>query len=227
MARRNTGPIRFAAPLMAVAAFGLVACSPGEEASDVQGTTPPIFTGSPNPSASEGSEGGEGGATGQNLTGDLKTASGESVGTVTFTDEGSFVQVSVEAEGLTPGFHGFHIHQVGVCEPNSVAPAGGAPGDFLSSGGHLQVNGRTEHPASGDLTSLQVREDGTAELTTTTDAVTLDDLRQGVSVIVHAGPDNFANIPTRYALPDGAPVPDETTLMTGDAGGRVACAVLS
>jgi Cu-Zn family superoxide dismutase len=224
MARWQQRPIRFAAPLMAVAAFGLVACSPGEEASDVQGTTPPIFTGSPNPSAS--AEGGEGGGSGESLVGELDSPSGQSVGSVTFTDEGDHLQVSVQAENLTPGFHGFHIHQVGVCEPNSVAPTGGAPGDFLSSGGHLQVGGRTEHPASGDLTSLQVREDGTAELTTTTDAVTLDDLRKGVSVIVHAGPDNFANIPTRYTLPDGAPVPDETTLMTGDAGGRVACAVL-
>jgi Cu-Zn family superoxide dismutase len=38
-------------------------------------------------------------------------------------------------------------------------------------------------------------------------------------VIVHAGPDNFANIPVRYA-PNG---PDATTLATGDSGARTAC----
>jgi Cu-Zn family superoxide dismutase len=37
--------------------------------------------------------------------------------------------------------------------------------------------------------------------------------------MVHAGADNFANIPERYA-PGG---PDEDTLETGDSGGRVAC----
>ena len=36
--------------------------------------------------------------------------------------------------------------------------------------------GHSGHPASGDLSSLQVREDGTAELVTTTDAFTAEDL---------------------------------------------------
>ena len=63
---------------------------------------------------------------------------------------------------LTPGFHGLHIHSVGKCEASSVAPTGGEPGDFNSAGGHFQVPGHSGHPASGDLTSLQVREDGTA-----------------------------------------------------------------
>ncbi len=52
----------------------------------------------------------------------------------------------------------------GKCEANSVAPTGGAPGDFNSAGGHFQVAGHTSHPASGDLSSLQVREDGSALL---------------------------------------------------------------
>jgi Cu-Zn family superoxide dismutase len=40
--------------------------------------------------------------------------------------------------------------------------------------------------------------------------------------MVHAGPDNFANIPERYA-PAG---PDEMTRSTGDSGGRIACGVV-
>ena len=44
----------------------------------------------------------------------------------------------------------------------------------------------------------------------------------GRALIVHAGPDNYANIPTRYA----AGGPDATTLATGDAGGRAACGVI-
>jgi Cu-Zn family superoxide dismutase len=215
---------RLVTPVVAVAAFGVVACSAPETASDTPGTTPPVWTGHEDPSghgvAADNPE--------STVEAAFENASGTEVGTVSFVEENDHLVVTVEAEGLTPGFHGLHIHTAGKCETNSVAPTGGEPGDFLSAGGHLQVDGRTEHPASGDLTSLQVGEDGTAKLVTTTDAVTLDDLRAdgGRAVIIHAGPDNFGNIPTRYTLPDGAAVPDMNTLMTGDAGGRVACAVL-
>ncbi|OZE99441.1 superoxide dismutase [Rhodococcus sp. 14-2470-1b] len=215
---------RIATPVVAVAAFGLVACTAPETPSDVAGTTPPVWTGHEDPSghgvAADSPEG--------TVEAEFENAAGTTVGTVSFVEEGDHLVVTVEAEGLTPGFHGLHIHTAGLCEPNSVAPAGGEPGNFLSAGGHLQVDGRTEHPASGDLTSLQVGEDGTAMLVTTTDAVTMDDLRAdgGRAVIIHEGPDNFANIPPRYTLPDGAAVPDMNTLMTGDAGGRAACAVL-
>ncbi len=44
----------------------------------------------------------------------------------------------------------------------------------------------------------------------------------GTAVIIHAGPDNFANIPTRYSA-TGA---DAATLGTGDSGGRVVCGVV-
>lgn len=215
---------RLATPVVAIAAFGLVACSAPETPSDVAGTTPPVWTGKEDPSghgvAADSPE--------STVEAEFENAQGTTVGTVSFVEEGDHLVVTVEAEGLTPGFHGLHIHTVGKCEANSVAPTGGEPGDFLSAGGHLQVDGRTEHPASGDLTSLKVNEDGTATLVTTTDSVTLDDLRAdgGRAVVIHSGPDNFANIPTRYTLPDGAAVPDMTTLMTGDAGSRVACAVL-
>lgn len=215
---------RLVTPVVAVAAFGVVACTAPETPSDVPGTTPAVWTGHEDPSghgvAADAPEG--------TIESEFKNAAGATVGTVSFTSEDDHLVVTIEAEDLTPGFHGLHIHTVGACEPNSVAPAGGEPGAFLSAGGHLQVDGRTEHPSSGDLTSLQVREDGTASLTTTTDAVTLEDLRAdgGRSIIIHEGPDNFANIPPRYTLADGATVPDMNTLMTGDAGGRAACAVL-
>ncbi|TJZ79372.1 superoxide dismutase family protein [Rhodococcus oryzae] len=220
---------RVVAPMVAIAAVGLTACSNGQEPSDVPGTTPPVWTGESAPGHGAAA-GGHGSAAEEGaISVELKDAKGAEVGTVHFTEGDGFVQVSVEAENLTPGFHGLHIHEVAKCEANSVAPSGGAPGDFLSAGGHFQAEGHTGHPASGDLTSLQVREDGTAELVTTTDTVTLEDLRnhgKGTAIVVHAGADNFANIPTRYTLPENAPVPDQATLATGDAGGRVACGVI-
>ncbi|QCB48998.1 superoxide dismutase family protein [Rhodococcus sp. PAMC28707] len=217
---------RLATPVVALAAFGLVACSAPETASDVPGTTPAVWTGKEDPNGKAVAADAPVGS--GDIEASLKDASGADVGTVSIVEEGSHLRITVEAEKLTPGFHGLHIHTVGKCEANSVAPTGGEPGDFLSAGGHLQVDGRTGHPSSGDLTSLQVREDGTGEVVTTTDAVTLEDLQVdgGRAVVIHAGADNFANIPPRYTLPDGAAVPDTTTLMTGDAGGRVACAVI-
>lgn len=219
---------RIVTPVVAIAAFGLTACSNNEAPTDVPGTTPPVWTGAADPSAagvpgdaeSGSGEHAESGA----LTATLKNAEGESVGTATFKQSGSHVEVTVSVKDQTPGFHGFHVHSVGKCETNSVAPTGGAPGNFLSAGGHFQAAGHSGHPASGDLTSLQVLEDGTAELVTSTDAFTVEDLKNGDSgtaVMIHSGPDNFANIPTRYA-----PAPDQETLNTGDAGSRVACGVI-
>jgi superoxide dismutase, Cu-Zn family len=91
------------------------------------------------------------------------------------------------------------------------------------------VSGHTGHPPSGDLTSLEVRSDGSALLTTTTDAFTAQDLLAGekTALIIHEKPDNFANIPTdRYQQKNGATGPNEVTLSTGDAGKRVACGVI-
>jgi len=89
---------------------------------------------------------------------------------------------------LQPGFHGMHIHAVGKCEPNSVAPTGGPPGNFLSAGDHYQAPGHTGKPESGDLTSLEVRSDGSAYLVTTTDAFTRDQLLAGdkTALMIHA-----------------------------------------
>jgi Cu-Zn family superoxide dismutase len=58
----------------------------------------------------------------------------------------------------------------------------------------------------------------------------MDDLLTGqkTAIIIHAGADNFANIPPeRYQQVNGAPPPDQTTLATGDAGARVACGVIT
>lgn len=213
----------------------LAACSPPNEMpSDAPGTTPAIWTGSPAPSGAESEPGGTDSA--DNLVARLTTPDGGQVATATFefskTGGNEFVTITVQTTSpgiLTPGFHGMHIHGVGKCEADSVAPGGGAPGAFLSAGGHFQAPGHNEHPQSGDLTSLQVRSDGTALLVTTTDAFSRQELLdgEGTALIIHADDDNFANIPAdRYTQVNGTPGPDQTTLTTGDAGKRVACGVI-
>ena len=230
------------APLRLLAAAALIvpiaaACAPNEPVATQPGTTPPVWTGSPPPAGAgeegEGAEGSTATTTGETLTADLKTADGTSVATAEFVFSGGYATVTVKttASGqLTPGFHGMHIHSVGKCEPASVAPTGGAPADFNSAGAHFQVGGHSGHPASGDLSSLQVRADGSAMSVTTTDAFTAADLEAGTktAIIIHEKADNFANIPPeRYQQVNGTPGPDETTMATGDAGKRVACGVIS
>lgn len=208
----------------------LSACSPPQYASSVPGTIPAVWTGLPSPSGAKAAEAKPEAA--PSITTHLKAPDGTQVATATFEFNNGYATITIAttANGvLAPGFHGVHIHKVGKCEPNSVAPTGGAPGDFLSAGGHFQSPGHAAEPASGDLTSLQVRKDGSATLVTSTDAFTMDDLLTGqkTAIIIHAGADNFANIPPeRYTQSNGVPGPDETTMSTGDAGKRVACGVI-
>ena len=216
-------------PLAAVVALSS-ACKPNQPPATSPGTTPAIWTGSPSPSAAAPRTGEA--APPESITTYLSAPDGTKVASAKFEFDQGYVTVTIETTGgghLAPGFHGVHIHSVGKCEANSVAPNGGAPGDFLSAGSHFHAQGHMGGPASGDLTSLQVRHDGSALLVTTTDGFTKTDLLAGTgtSIVIHAGSDNFGNIPSdRYNQVNGAPGPDETTMSTGDAGKRVACGVI-
>jgi Cu-Zn family superoxide dismutase len=208
----------------------LSACSSPQHASSVPGTVPAVWTGSPAPSGTAGAEGE--GAGQPSITTHLRTPDGTQVATARFDFSNGYATITIATTGvglIAPGFHGVHIHKAGKCEANSVGPTGGAPGDFLSAGGHFQAPGHSNEPASGDLTSLEVRRDGVGMLVTTTDAFAMDDLLTGqkTAIIIHAGADNFANIPPeRYSQTNGTPGPDSMTMSTGDAGKRVACGVI-
>jgi Cu-Zn family superoxide dismutase len=148
----------------------------------------------------------------------LRDVDGRIVGQVQFALAGRRTFVTAQLRrGITAGFHGFHVHAVGVCEP-----------PFTSAGGHLAEEGQAHREHVGDLPSLLVEGAGSAYLRVATTKFSPQTLRDGdgSAVIVHAGPDNFANIPERYRGPDGAPGPDAETLRTGDSGGRVACGVV-
>ena len=237
---------KYAALLFAAPVALLSACTPDEPIATQPGTTPAVWTGSPPPaSMDDGHGGGQGADHGgapkaapvaspaDTLTAQINGPDGSQIAAATIEFADGFATVTVQTIGsgkLSPGSHGMHIHAIGKCEANSVAPDGGAPGDFLSAGGHLTVAGQDGHPNhSGDLSPLQVRGDGAGMLVTTSNAFDKADLLDGdgTVIIIHAGPDNFANIPAdRYQQIDGAPPPDETTLATGDAGKRVACGVI-
>lgn len=144
----------------------------------------------------------------------LKSADGTAVANATFDFAGGYATVTVEAgpnQVLTPGFHGLQVHSVGKCVAGSEGPAGGSAGDFYSAGDVYQAPNHTGYPASGDLTALEVRPDGSAKLVTTTSAFTAADLRNssGTALIIHQDPGSLG------------------TSSTGDSGKRTACGVIA
>lgn len=172
------------------------------------------------------------------LVAELKSSTNVTVGTVRImpTDDGK-TSVRIVASGLTPGFHGYHVHTAGVCDPAAV-DAAGAPSPFFTAGGHFNTDTTKTHGAhTGDMPPLLVNADGTGRLSFRTDRFLPRDLldEDGSAVIIHASPDNLANIPgttssgaERYhSHVDMVLGADTATKATGDAGSRFACGVVT
>ena len=127
----------------------------------------------------------------ERMTTQLKGADGTQFANATIDFANGYATVTVEAgpnQVLSPGFHGLQIHSVGKCES----------GDFSSAGSVYQAPDHTGYPASGDLTALQVRSDGSAKLVTTTNSFTAADLRNGsgTALVIHQDADNLSNTST-------------------------------
>jgi len=135
------------------------------------------------------------------------TAGSMTAGTVSFTQKGNRVAVVAKVSGLTPGSHGFHIHEKGDCS---------AP-DGMSAGGHFNPTGKPhgnpnlpDHHA-GDMPMLLADASGNASLSSDLEVITIGSAATdiiGKAVIVHKDPDDF------------------TTQPTGNSGARVACGVI-
>lgn len=150
------------------------------------------------------------------VTTTLRDAAGVKIADIAFREgAGKTITVTLSGRGLRPGYHGFHVHAVGRCD--------GA--GFLSAKGHLKQAGEDHGQHKGDFPPLLVKRNGTTTARFTTDRFTLRALRDadGSAAMIHADPDNFANIPKDRYSPD----PDKKTRDTGDSGDRVACGVIS
>jgi Cu-Zn family superoxide dismutase len=137
----------------------------------------------------------------------LHPTTGNSVsGTVTFTASGNQVKVVADITGLTPGKHGFHIHEFGDCSDPKAASAGGH-----FNPGHKQHGAPdTSERHAGDLGNIDADASGKAHLEWTDSVMKLSgsDSIIGHAVIVHEKADDLKTQPT------------------GDAGGRLACGVI-
>jgi superoxide dismutase, Cu-Zn family len=163
----------------------------------------------------------------------LATAAGVEIGTVDFKTAHGHTEVRVRLAGA-PGldaFHGFHIHanDVPANGDGCVADPAAAPATwFVSADGHYNPTGQLHSHHAGDMPVVYVNDDGSVETRFEIDSVNPGDL-DGKVVILHAGPDNYANIPlgsgpTQYTANSA----DATagTSRTGNAGDRVACGVI-
>jgi len=150
---------------------------------------------------------------------------GKPAGTAVLTTKGDHLRIEVAATGLSPGFHGLHIHTKGICDPAASPP-------FSSAGGHLGAEAAPHAGHAGDLPSLFAGRDGVARIRVLTDRVTLAQIldADGAAIMVHAGRDNFGNVPGRYQSDTPPPFyvggPDQMTNDTGDAGARALCGVV-
>lgn len=113
--------------------------------------------------------------------------------------------------GLSPGLHGFHVHENPSCQPsedNGATTPGGAAGshyDPHQSGSHGTPWGEGH---LGDLPVLYVDDKGHANTPVLAPRLTLEDLK-GRALMVHAGGDNYSDDPKPL----------------GGGGNRVACGV--
>ena len=208
---------RSVSAVLAVAVTVLGACTDADDGDDASPTT--TTTTEPPVDAAEEQASLEPGDIAVAMTG----VDGSPLGAVTLRHTDAGTRVRADLQGLTPGFHGFHVHDVGLCEAD--AP----DGPFTTATGHYVGEGSAHGDHDGDMPSLYVTEDGKTSMTVALDAFTVEELTEGdgAALIVHAGPDNFGNVPDRYTAADAeAPGPDQATTSTGDAGGRVACGVV-
>lgn len=166
----------------------------------------------------------------------LRAPDGSAVGNVDFTvsRNKTYVSAHLKLPGVAGrnAFHGFHIHANDKPENGSgcVADPARPPSTwFASADGHLAETKQTHGAHTGDMPSVLVNADGTTELRFTTQRLHLSDLK-GRAVILHAGADNFGNVPVGTAADQyrpNSPAAQEKTAATGNAGDRLACGLVT
>ena len=114
---------------------------------------------------------------------------------------------------LTPGLHGFHVHQKGSCSSivkNGKTILGGGAGghyDPYITNAHGFAWGQYNH--KGDLPALYVDASGKAENPVFAPRLTFSELK-GLSIMIHMNGDNHSDHPNKL----------------GGGGSRVACGVI-
>lgn len=130
-------------------------------------------------------------------------------GIVTFTElsDGS-VLVRADLTNVPPGPHGFHVHEVGDCSAPDASSAGG----HFNPDSHPHGGPDDAQRHAGDLGNVRASPAGQASTEMTTNRLTVSAGPRSVvgkAVVLHADADDLQTQPT------------------GDAGGRIACGVVT
>ncbi len=142
---------------------------------------------------------------------------GDVLGVIHAYDSDNGLVLSMKLTGLTPGAHGFHLHENGSCEPGEKD---GKMSAALQAGGHFDPHGSGHHlgPSgdghAGDLPLIFVEEDyaaadGAVPLVAVAPRLTVADIK-GRALMIHEGGDNYRDEPKPL----------------GGGGGRIACGVV-
>jgi superoxide dismutase, Cu-Zn family len=138
---------------------------------------------------------------------------GKDVGHVVVSESAYGLVFTPMLSGLSPGLHGFHLHENPSCAP---AMKDGKNTPAQSAGGHYDPKGSKQHGAPwgnghlGDLPVLYVDANGNASQPVLAPRLKMADLK-GRALMVHAAGDNHADQP--------APL--------GGGGARIACGVIA
>jgi Cu-Zn family superoxide dismutase len=135
------------------------------------------------------------------------TAGNKVSGTVTFTEVADGVQVHAEITGLTPGNHGFHVHEFGDCSAADASSAG--PHFNPTNNPHAGPDAAERHV--GDMGNVEADASGKATLEYVDHQISLTTDERSVigrSVVVHVKADDLKTQPA------------------GDSGARIACGVI-
>jgi Cu-Zn family superoxide dismutase len=133
----------------------------------------------------------------------LPTEGSKVSGVLTLTSGHGSVKISGKVGGLTPGLHGFHIHEFGDVSSKDGTSAGG----HYNPDGHMHGGPDSKDRHVGDFGNIKANEDGVAEVNLDAKGLQLHFVI-GRSFVVHAKEDDLKTQPS------------------GDAGGRVAVGVI-
>ena len=134
---------------------------------------------------------------------------GKASGTVTFTPAGEGkVKVAYDLKGMTPGKHGFHIHEKG----DLTAPDLSSAGPHFNPTKDKHAGPEADHRHAGDLGNVEADASGNAKSSVTVTGISIatgapDDVI-GKSVILHEKADDLKSDPS------------------GNSGGRIAGGVI-
>ena len=129
-------------------------------------------------------------------------------GDVVFMEEKDGLRIKAIFLNVSPGKHGFHIHENGSCDDMGKA-AGGHFNPDGSEHGYLPKQGH-QHAHAGDMGNIKISENGTGSLDVLLPGLALKEGKYAIagrSIILHEKSDDF-----------GQP--------TGNAGGRIGCGVI-